>query len=90
MSRNVGHFIGLDETPLMSDTFFDISHRQPGEVTMVNIVGSQNALTVTQQGVYTCCIRLQSGEMRNTNIGVYPSGFNSELLLTESYSYPSS
>ena len=81
MSRNVGQFIGLNGTPLNSNRFFDIARRQPGEISIQNIVGSQNALTVSQQGVYTCRIPLQSGEIRDTNVGVYPSGFNSESLL---------
>ena len=79
-SGNVGQFIGLDGTPLTSNSFFDIARRQPGEITMENSVDSQNALTASQQGVYTCRIALQSGEIRAINIGVYPSGFNSESL----------
>ena len=78
MLENVGQFIGLDGTPLSSNSFFAIARHQPGEISMENTVGSQNALTVSQQGVYTCRIPLQSGEMREINVGVYPSGFNSE------------
>ena len=82
MSANVGEFIGLDgTTALTSNTFFAIAHPQPGEITIENIVGSQSALTASQQGVYSCRIPLQSGVMRVINIGMYPSGFSSELLL---------
>ena len=88
MSGNVGQFIGLDGTPLSSNNnVFAIARRQPGEITMENTVGSQTPLTVNQQGVYTCRIPLQSGEMREINVGVYPRGFNSELLLAVSYMY---
>ena len=83
MSGNVGQFIGLDGAPLSSNSFFDIARRQPGEISVENTVGSQNALTVSQQGVYTCRIPLQSGEIRDFNVGVYPSGFNCELILTK-------
>ena len=80
MLPNVGQFIGLDGTALTSNSFFDIAHPQPGELTVENIVGSQSALTASQQGVYTCRIPLQSGELREINVGVYPNGFNSRLL----------
>ena len=35
-------------------------------------------LPASEQGVYTCRIPLQSGEIRDINIGIYPIGFNSE------------
>ena len=82
MSANVGEFIGLDgTTALNSNNLFAIARPQPGEITIENIVGSQSALTASQQGVYCCRIPLQSGVIREFNIGMYPSGFNSELLL---------
>ena len=80
MSRDVGQFIGLNGNALISNSFFAIARSQPGEITMVNTVGSQNTLPASEQGVYTCRIPLQSGEMRDINIGVYPNGFNSEYL----------
>ena len=79
MSSNVGQFIGLDgTTALTSNSFFAIAHPQRGELTVHNIVGSQSALTASQQGVYTCRIPLQSGQVKELNVGIYPSGFNSE------------
>ena len=78
MSDNVGQFIDPDGNPLTSNSYFAIAHRQPGEVTMENTDSFQDALTTSQQGVYTCRIPLQNGEMRAINVGVYPSGFNSE------------
>ena len=81
VSGNVGEFIGLDGvTSLSSNSFFFIANRQPGEIFVQNTVGSQNALTASQQGVYTCRIPLQDEVIREFNVGVYPSGFNSELL----------
>ena len=80
ISENVGQIIGLDGTPLTNNSFFFIARRQPGEISVENRVGSQDALTSSQQGVYTCRIPLQSGELKDTNIGIYPSGFNSESI----------
>ena len=80
MSENVGQLIGLDGTAFTSSSFFAISRQQPGEVSVENTVGSQNALQASQQGVYTCRIPLQSGQMREINVGIYPTGFSSKLL----------
>ena len=80
ISETVGEFIGLDgTTALTSNDFFAISRSQPGELVVENTVGSQKALTTHQQGVYICRIPLQSGMVREINVGVYPSGFNSKL-----------
>ena len=78
MSGNVGQFVGLNGNALTSNSFFAIARPQPGEITVENRVGSQNPLTASQQGVYTCRIPLQSGEMSEINVGVYSNGFNSE------------
>ena len=51
-----------------------------GEFRIENIVGPQTALPASEQGVYTCRIPLQSEVLREVNIGVYPNGFNGELL----------
>ena len=82
MSGNVGQFIGLNGNALSSNSIFDIARQQPGEMTVENRVGSQNALTVGQEGIYTCRIPLQNGETRDINVGVYSSGFNSKYHLT--------
>ena len=81
MSENVGQLIGLNGSPLTSSSVFAIARLQPGELTIINAVGSQNLLTASQQGVYTCRIPLQNGEMREINVGVYPNGFSSKLFL---------
>ena len=51
-----------------------------GEFQVENTVGPQTALPASEQGVYTCWIPLQSGVLREVNIGVYPIGFSGELL----------
>ena len=78
MMDNVGELIGLNGNVITSNNFFDINNPQPGEVTVENTVGSQDALTTSVQGVYACRIPLQNGAVRDINIGIYPSGFNSE------------
>ena len=80
MMENVGKFIGLDESPIIThnSTFFEISKPQPGELRVVNFVTSSTDLTGSGQGVYTCRIPLQNGETREINIGIYSSGYSSE------------
>ena len=81
MSDNVGQLIGLDDaSPLNSNSFFVLSRPQPGELIIENRVGSQNSLTASQQGMYTCHIPLGSGEIKEINFGLYPNGFSSKLL----------
>ena len=79
MMSNVGMLIGPDGTTITTGGVFTIAHQQRGELTVEN-TPSQNVLTARDQGVYTCRIPLQSGETRNINVGVYPSGFNSKCL----------
>ena len=80
LSENVGQLIGLDGTAITSSSFFAIARRQPGELSVDNTVGPQSALTASQRGVYTCRIPLQSGQMREINVGIYPAGFISKLV----------
>ena len=79
MRESVGELIGLDGnlTDSQNNSFLDISHPQPGELRVVNKTSS-TVLPAGEQGVYTCCIPLQSGEIKEINIGIYPSGFTSE------------
>ena len=79
MMAGVGKLIGLDGSPIVThdSSFLNISNPQPGELYVENRVNSTD-LTAGGQGVYTCCIPLQSGETREINIGIYPSGFNSK------------
>ena len=79
MSENVGQLIGLDgNTAITSNSFFAIARQQPGELSVENTVGSQSTLAASQRGVYTCRIPLQSGQIREINVGVYPAGFSSK------------
>ena len=76
-------FIGLDNTIITTGNVFDITRPQAGELRVQN-TPSQTALTADDQGVYTCRIPLQSGEMRDINIGIYPNGFSSECVFLNS------
>ena len=79
MVENVGELIGLDgRTAVPNNTFFNIDHPQPGELRISNTVGLQNSLSHNEQGIYTCQIPLQSGEIKEINFGLYPSEFNSK------------
>ena len=80
MSENVGQLIGSDGTAITSSNFFAIAREQPGELSVTNTFGSQSALTTSQQGVYTCRIPLQSGQMREINVGIYRNDFSSKLV----------
>ena len=79
MREDVGELIGLDGNPIdsQSNSFLDISHPQPGELRVVNKTSS-TVLPADELGVYTCRIPLQSGEMKEISIGIYPGGFTSE------------
>ena len=79
MIESVGELLGLDGiSTVTSNSFFDVHNprMQTGELVVRNRVGVQDPLTSSEQGVYTCRIPLLSGEMREINIGIYPSGFN--------------
>ena len=78
----VGQLIGLDGTAITSNNFFAISNSNRGEVNVESFVGTQDDLTADGQGVYTCRIPLESEEMREINIGVYPTTFNCEFIAT--------
>ena len=80
MTRNVGILIGPDGTTVTTDDIFGIVHPLPGELRVINIP-PQNALTASDQGVYTCRIPLQSGAIRDINVGIYPSGFTSKCVI---------
>ena len=80
MMSNVGMLIGPDGTTVTTGDIFTITHpRQPGELRVENTL-SQNILTTSDQGVYTCRISFDSGkkrkiEMVDVNIGIYPFEF---------------
>ena len=80
MSGNVGEFIGLSGIAITSSSYFAIANSQPGEIRIENIVGSQSVLAASQEGIYTCRLPLQSGEIEDIDFGIYRNGFNSECL----------
>ena len=83
--KDLGEVIGLEGTAITSTDVFEITTNSGngGELEVVNFVGSED-VTSSEQGVYTCRIPLQSGEIREVNIGIYPNAFNCEFTLTVS------
>ena len=80
--KNVGELIGLGGTAITSSDFFEISaDGNGGELEVANFVSSDD-VTSSEQGVGTCRIPLQSGEIREINIGIYPTAFNCEFIVT--------
>ena len=82
MAAGVGELIGLNGTAITTNNFFDISTQQPGELDVNSRADLQDPLTASEQGVYTCRIPLESGEMREINIGIYPNTFSCEFIVT--------
>ena len=82
MMSNVGMLIGPNGTTVTTGDVFDISTLLPGQLQAIN-TRYRNALTTNDQGVYTCRIPLQSGEMTDINVGIYPSGFSSKCFYTK-------
>ena len=82
LTVGVGEFIGLDDSPIVEDTdFFDFrSTERGGEISIENVVGSETLLPASEQGVYTCRLPFEGGGEGEINIGIYPSGFSSELI----------
>ena len=81
--RNLGDLIGPGGTAITTNDVFEITtdSTNGGELEVVNFVGS-NDVTSSEQGVYTCRVPLQSGVIRDINIGIYPNEFNCEFIVT--------
>ena len=77
MMNNVGMLIGPDGTTVASGDVIQVEHHEQWQLH----VYAYNVLTANDQGVYTCHIPLQSGEIRSINVGIYPSGYSSKCLL---------
>ena len=80
-SQNVGELVGLDGSTVVStNRFLNISTNDYPfyHLSVLNSYDTQDPLPSSEQGVYTCHIPLQSGEMREINIGIYSPGFNCE------------
>ena len=78
MMANVGEIVGLDGMVINSNVRFAITHPRPGEIQAINSA-IQGPFPSNEQGVYTCLIPESTNVTRNINVGVYISGFNSEL-----------
>ena len=81
--RNVGELIGLEGTAITTNDVFEIitNPSNGGELQVENFILNDD-VTSNEQGVYTCRIPLQSGEIREINIGIYPNVFNCEFIVT--------
>ena len=55
--------------------------RRPG-VLRLYTHSTQSPITAADQGIYTCTVPDSNGGQVVINIGLYPSGFNSELSTT--------
>ena len=80
MVENTGTLVGPDETTITTGSVFNITHPLPGELRVENRP-PKNLLTASDQGVYTCRMPLESQEMRDIHVGIYPSGFNSKNFI---------
>ena len=81
LTFGVGELIGLDGNPVINSGFFGFRTRlRGGELRIFSTVGSEDPLTASEQGVYTCRMPLEGGGEREINIGIYPNGFSSELI----------
>ena len=79
----VGVYIGLDGNPIVdedNDFFVFRDTIRGGELSIENAVGSETALSTSEQGVYTCRMPFKGGGEGEFNIGIYPNGFSSELI----------
>ena len=82
--ENVGELIGLDNMTVLNSSFFTITNSQPGELEVVNKDGfNQTSLPDLKQGIYTCRIPLENMAIKEINIGIYSSGFNSKIPLLD-------
>ena len=82
----VGQFVDLNGNTFnigMSAGVFSVQQvgggsGHPGSVQFRNHVGAETALTADDEGVYTCRIPDETGNVVDVNIGVYRNGFNSK------------
>ena len=80
--KNLGELIGPGGTAITTNDVFEITtNRNGGELEVNNFVSSDDVAS-GEQGVYTCRIPLQSEEMSEINIGIYPNAFNCEFIVT--------
>ena len=83
LTLNVGELIGPDGNTFSGNDYLVFETPQNGgELGIKNVVGSEEPLPASEQGIYTCRIPLQSGEIVVINIGVYLIGFNCEFVVS--------
>ena len=88
LTLNVGELIGPDGNTFSGNDYLAIEPPgNGGELRIENVVGSQQPLPASEQGIYTCRIPLQSGEMVMINIGVYTIGYNCEFVVPPNGAY---
>ena len=82
LTFGVGELIGLEGSRVITSSFFGFeTPTNGGELRVENTVGSEDPLPASKQGVYTCRIPFEGGGEGEINIGIYPSGFSSELQI---------
>ena len=86
IGTDVGDIIGLDGNALPIDSSLagvttgglNIRRASPATVFIRNRAVTEPALTAAHEGVYTCRIPDETGNVVDVNIGVYTNGFNSK------------
>ena len=82
LTRSVGELIGPNGNTFSGNDYLAIkTPTNGGELRIENIVGSEEPLPASEQGIFTCRIPLQSRVMVTINIGVYPIAFNCEFVV---------
>ena len=74
---DVGEITGLDGTTLTSSSGWDVNNggNVPGFIRATNY-----AFTASDQGIYTCNISDDNGNVMVFNVGLYPTAFSGECI----------
>ena len=72
-----GEITGLDGTTLTSGSDWNVDNgaNVPGFIRATN-----TAFTASDQGIYTCTISDDNGNVMVFNVGLYPTAFNGECI----------
>ena len=73
MDENVGELIGLNGSVMHNTSFLEILHSLPGELDVRSNVSGHTLMPPSEEGIYTCRIPLNNGEVEEINIGIYRS-----------------
>ena len=73
----VGEITGLDRNTLTSGNGWDVNNAAnvPGFIRATN-----TAFTASDQGIYTCTINDDNGNVMVFNVGLYPTAFSGECI----------